>query len=192
MAKGILKKPSMDSGSLGKKVPFLGDKNDRHDLLIAEFKQAHRRMFANSSSASSSVGEASESESDGGQERHRLGGVAMLHNSDGNRDIETAATATVAAENKATAMTNVITISEEDQSVGGVSGGGGKPKAPPPPPPVKTSRLLSAQLSSSSSESLPSSARSLSLSTFKPDRYSMTRYCDLRQHKGVGERFFLD
>ena len=40
--KGILKKPE-SPGS--KKGPFVAEKNDKHDLLIAEFKKAHLKMF---------------------------------------------------------------------------------------------------------------------------------------------------
>jgi hypothetical protein len=159
VAKGILKKPT-DATSLAKKMPHLGDKNDRHDMLIAEFKQAHRRMFAANSSTSSSVGDASESESDGNT-------VSLIHSKE-----STASLAGKVATNDDNKDTPVMSLAASDEgqelSSGGVNGSV-KPKAPPPPPPVKTSRLLSAQLSSSSSESSLPSTRSMS--TFKPDRY---------------------
>ena len=35
-----------------KKAPFITDKNEKHDMLIAEFKKAHRKMFTSSTEAS--------------------------------------------------------------------------------------------------------------------------------------------
>ena len=32
----------------GRKAPYITDKNEKHDLLIAEFKKAHRKMFSSS------------------------------------------------------------------------------------------------------------------------------------------------
>lgn len=173
MAKGILKKPP---DSLAKKI--IGDKNDRHDLLIAEFKQAHRRMFAAASAASyssaSSAAEMSESESDSGpllSRRGGVGGVIETHSSEGDSIAVAAVETTVLQVNSASgekaSTTSLLSDGESRETGGHAATGGGKPKAPPPPPPVKTSRLLSAQLSSGSSESLLSNK---SMSTFKPDR----------------------
>jgi hypothetical protein len=164
VAKGILKKTSSEStATASKKISLFGDKNDRHDLLIAEFKQAHRRMFA----ASSGGSDASGSESDSGR---------------GNGDNDEKSDASTAADSAppAPSRDNNVGGGEKletknpgslsvDNSVETIAAavGSGKPKAPPPPPPVKKSRLLSAQLSSSSSESLLSGR---SMSTFKPDR----------------------
>jgi hypothetical protein len=164
VAKGILKKTSSEStATASKKISLFGDKNDRHDLLIAEFKQAHRRMFA----ASSGGSDASGSESDSGR-----GNVDNDEKSDANKVADSAPPAP-ARDNVGGAGEKLETKNPGSLSVDSVesiaaAAGSGKPKAPPPPPPVKKSRLLSAQLSSSSSESLLSSGRSMS--TFKPDR----------------------
>jgi len=61
VTKGILKKPVDNS----KKVPFINEKNDKHDLLIAEFKKAHRKMFKGNEAGDEGDGG---EESDGGGE----------------------------------------------------------------------------------------------------------------------------
>ncbi len=165
MAKGILKKTSSEStATASKKISLFGDKSDRHDLLIAEFKQAHRRMFA----ASSGGSDASGSESDSGR-----GNVDNDEKSDANKAADSAPPAP-ARDNvggggeKLEASPGSLSVDSVETIAAAAAVGSGKPKAPPPPPPVKKSRLLlSAQLSSSSSESLLSGR---SMSTFKPDR----------------------
>ena len=49
--------PSLSEASSGtsaatKKSPFITDKNEKHDMLIAEFKKAHKKMFTSSTEAS--------------------------------------------------------------------------------------------------------------------------------------------
>ena len=41
-------KTILDSSTIGRKAPYLTEKNEKHDLLIAEFKKAHRKMFSSS------------------------------------------------------------------------------------------------------------------------------------------------
>ncbi len=170
MAKGILKKTSSEStATASKKISLFGDKNDRHDLLIAEFKQAHRRMFA----ASSGGSDASGSESDSG--RGNNGDDINDEKSDANKAAVSAPPAPArdnnvggGGEKLETKNPGSLSVDSVETIAGAAAVGSGKPKAPPPPPPVKKSRLLlSAQLSSSSSESLLSGR---SMSTFKPDR----------------------
>jgi hypothetical protein len=165
VAKGILKKTSSElTATANKKISLFGDKNDRHDLLIAEFKQAHRRMFA----ASSAGSDASGSESDSGR-----GNGDNDEKSDANKAADSAPPAPArdnaggGGEKLETKNPGSLSV-DSVETIAAAAVGGGKPKAPPPPPPVKKSRLLlSAQLSSSSSESLLSGR---SMSTFKPDR----------------------
>ncbi len=166
MAKGILKKTSSEStATASKKISLFGDKNDRHDLLIAEFKQAHRRMFA----ASSGGSDASGSESDSGRGN---GDNDIAEKSDANKAADSAPPAPArdnGGEKSETKNPGSLSVDNSVETIAAAAVGSGKPKAPPPPPPVKKSRLLlSAQLSSSSSESLLSGR---SMSTFKPDRY---------------------
>ena len=43
---------SLPSAAAAKKAPFITDKNEKHDMLIAEFKKAHRKMFSSSTESS--------------------------------------------------------------------------------------------------------------------------------------------
>ena len=43
---------SLPSAAAAKKAPFITDKNEKHDMLIAEFKKAHRKMFSTSTESS--------------------------------------------------------------------------------------------------------------------------------------------
>ena len=44
--------PASGSSVAAKKAPFITDKNEKHDMLIAEFKKAHKKMFTSSTEAS--------------------------------------------------------------------------------------------------------------------------------------------
>ena len=47
------KSVSSSAAAAAKKAPFITDKNEKHDMLIAEFKKAHRKMFTSSTTESS-------------------------------------------------------------------------------------------------------------------------------------------
>ena len=49
----VMKKEQLKNKLSNKNAPFIAVKNDRHDMLIAEFKKAHKKMFASSSESSS-------------------------------------------------------------------------------------------------------------------------------------------
>ena len=44
--------PAKSGQGGGRKTPFITDKNEKHDMLIAEFKKAHKKMFTSSTEAS--------------------------------------------------------------------------------------------------------------------------------------------
>ena len=44
--------PAKSGSAGGRKTPFLTEKNEAHDMLIAEFKKAHKKMFTSSTEAS--------------------------------------------------------------------------------------------------------------------------------------------
>ena len=50
---GVKAEPkSVPSAAAAKKAPFITDKNEKHDMLIAEFKKAHRKMFTSTTESS--------------------------------------------------------------------------------------------------------------------------------------------
>ena len=50
--KAVTEPVSGSSSVAAKKAPFITDKNEKHDMLIAEFKKAHKKMFTSSTEAS--------------------------------------------------------------------------------------------------------------------------------------------
>ena len=53
-AGGPASKPEQqtDAGPGNRKTPFITEKNEKHDMLIAEFKKAHKKMFTSSTDSS--------------------------------------------------------------------------------------------------------------------------------------------
>ena len=49
---GGVSSPAKSGQAGGRKTPFITDKNEKHDMLIAEFKKAHKKMFTSSTEAS--------------------------------------------------------------------------------------------------------------------------------------------
>ena len=55
LSQGVVQPPAQAPSTPGagaKKSPFITDKNDKHDMLIAEFKKAHKKMFTSSTDTS--------------------------------------------------------------------------------------------------------------------------------------------